>query len=61
MSIERLQAFYNETFSVTPSSVGYEEWIETVELPSLPGNEEVKSDACQYDSPSSYIYCDSCL
>ncbi|HDV4896627.1 glycosyltransferase family 2 protein [Escherichia coli] len=41
MSIERLQAFYNETFSVTPSSVGYEEWIETVELPSLPGNEEV--------------------
>ncbi|MCV5209190.1 glycosyltransferase family 2 protein, partial [Escherichia coli] len=23
MSIERLQAFYNETFSVTPSSVGY--------------------------------------
>ncbi|HAX0631022.1 TPA: glycosyltransferase [Escherichia coli] len=41
MSIERLQAFYNETFSVTPSSVGYEEWIETVELPSLPGNKEV--------------------
>ncbi len=41
MSIERLQAFYNETFSVTPSSVGYEEWIETVELPSLHGNEEV--------------------
>ncbi|WP_113286997.1 glycosyltransferase family 2 protein [Escherichia coli] len=41
MSIECLQAFYNETFSVTPSSVGYEEWIETVELPSLPGNEEV--------------------
>lgn len=41
MSIERLQAFYNETFSVTPFSVGYEEWIETVELPSLPGNKEV--------------------
>ena len=41
MSIERLQALYNETFSVTPSSVDYEEWIETVELPSLPGNEEV--------------------
>lgn len=41
MSIERLQAFYNETFSVTPFSVAYEEWIETVELPSLPGNKEV--------------------
>ncbi|WP_213063632.1 hypothetical protein, partial [Escherichia coli] len=49
-SIERLQAFYNETFSVTPSSVGYEEWIETVELPSLPGNKEVSLWICPYIS-----------
>ncbi|WP_338455074.1 glycosyltransferase family 2 protein [Aeromonas veronii] len=41
VSIERLQALYNETFSFTLPSVDYEEWIETVELPSLPSNEEV--------------------
>lgn len=38
---ERLLGLYNETFSFTLPSVDYEEWIETVETPSLPDQAEV--------------------
>lgn len=39
--MDRLMALYNETFSFTLPSVDYEEWIETVEEPSLPNKTEV--------------------
>lgn len=51
ISIERLQALYNETFSFTLPSVDYEEWIETVELPSLPSNEEVSVMLASMETP----------
>lgn len=41
LSIDRLLALYNETFSFTLPSIDYEEWIEAVEAPSLPGHVEV--------------------
>jgi len=41
LSMDRLVALYNETFSFTLPSVDYEEWIETVEIPSLPSKADV--------------------
>ncbi len=38
---EKLLSIYNETFSFTLPSIDYEEWIESVELPSLPSKEQV--------------------
>jgi len=43
LSMDRLVALYNETFSFTLPSVDYEEWIETVETPSLPDQAEVSA------------------
>lgn len=39
--MDRMVSLYNETFSFTLPSVDYEEWIETVETPSLPDKAEV--------------------
>ncbi|MFK3708853.1 glycosyltransferase [Leclercia adecarboxylata] len=41
LSIERLSTAYNETFSIP--ALDYEEWIETVEIPSLPSKDDVKT------------------
>ncbi len=43
LSMDRLVALYNETFSFTLPSVNYEEWIETVETPSLPNQAEINA------------------
>lgn len=40
LSIDRLTTVYNETFTLP--SLDYEEWIETVETPSLPNKGDVK-------------------
>ncbi|MBK0352658.1 glycosyltransferase family 2 protein, partial [Leclercia adecarboxylata] len=40
LSIDRLTTVYNETFTLP--SLDYEEWIETVETPSLPDKGDVK-------------------
>lgn len=41
LSMDRLVSLYNETFSFTLPSVDYEEWIEAVEIPSLPDKADV--------------------
>lgn len=40
--LNRLVELYNETFSISLSSIDYEEWIEKVEAPSLPDVGEAK-------------------
>ncbi|WP_201488290.1 glycosyltransferase, partial [Escherichia coli] len=40
LSMDRLVSLYNETFTLP--SLDYEEWIETVETPSLPDKGDVK-------------------
>ncbi len=49
LSIERLATVYNETFTIP--SLAYEEWIETVEIPSLPGKDEVATILAAMEKP----------
>ncbi|MDU6817563.1 MAG: glycosyltransferase family 2 protein [Leclercia adecarboxylata] len=51
LSMERLVALYNETFSFTLPSVDYEEWIEAVETPSLPDKSEVAAMLAKMPTP----------
>lgn len=49
ISIARMTTIYNETFSLP--SLDYEEWIETVELPSLPSKDDVAAFLTTMDKP----------
>ncbi len=51
LSMDRLVSLYNETFSFTLPSVDYEEWIETVETPSLPDKAEVATILAKLATP----------
>lgn len=51
LSVQQLMDLYNETFIYSQPSLDYEEWIETVEVPSLPNKAEVSAILAMMTEP----------